>query len=232
MVPGDHHHPDPGSVRLSDRHRSFGAGWVDDPHRADEDQVMLQILRRLGGLALDERSVGHRQRTQRVCGELGDIGQDLLPDLIGQLDDIGSYPDPGAASQQHIRGAFGDQHQRVALLMIFLDRGHALALGGERDLCNPFEPPYAPLGDAQLSLGDQKGSLGRVALDLPVTVSLLQVGVAGQAPAAEHHDVLCELGTTSELCPMLGDHTAFRRVSNPGDPGLAGGCHHPLDRHL
>jgi hypothetical protein len=49
----------------------------------------------------------------------------------------------------------------------------------------------APLGDAQLSLRDQKGSLGRVALDLPVTVSLPQIGVAGQAPAAEHHDVLC-----------------------------------------
>jgi hypothetical protein len=57
--------------------------------------------------------------------------------------------------------------------MIFFDGGHALALGGERDLGNPFEPPYAPLGDTQLPLGDQERGLGGVALDLPVTVSLL-----------------------------------------------------------
>jgi hypothetical protein len=212
MVPGDHHHANPGSVRVADCHRSFWAGWVDDPYRADEDQVMLQILRRLGSLAVGQRSIGHRERTQRVSGKLGHIRKDAVSDLLGQLDDVIFYPGPGAASQQHIRGALGDQHQRVALLMIFLNGGHALAFGGERDLCNPFEPPDAALGDAQLPLSDQKGSLGRVALDLPVTVSLLQLGIASQAPAAEHNKVLCELWATSQLRPLLGDDTAFRCV--------------------
>ena len=106
MVPGDHHHPDPRSVRFSDGHRSFRTGWVDDPHRADEDQGMLQILRRFSALVPDDRSVGHRQRTQRVCGEFGHIRKNPLPDFVGQLDDIGSYSDPVAASQQHIWRAF------------------------------------------------------------------------------------------------------------------------------
>jgi hypothetical protein len=105
MVPGDHHHPDPRSVRFFDGHRSFGAGWVDDPYRADEDQVMLQVLRRLGGLPLDERPVGHRERTQRVCGEFGDISKDLLPEFLGQLYDVSSHSNLSAASQKYIGGA-------------------------------------------------------------------------------------------------------------------------------
>jgi hypothetical protein len=110
--------------------------------------------------------------------------------------------------------------------MIFLDGKHPLTFRGERNLSDPFEPLDAVLGDAELPLRDQKRSLGGVALDPPLTVPLLQVGVAGQAAAAKHRDVLFMLWTTT----MLGDNDAVRGVSNPGDPSLARGRDDPLDR--
>jgi hypothetical protein len=52
-------------------------------------------------------------------------------------------------------------------------------------------PPVPPLGGAELALDDQEGGLGRIALDLPgAGVGLAQIGIAGQAAAAQHDDVL------------------------------------------
>ena len=80
------------------------------------------------------------------------------------------------------------------MFVVAFERRHQLALGRERDFADALEAPLAALGDramTQLALGHQESGFGGVAVDLPRAArSLAQFGVAGQAAAAQHDDVL------------------------------------------
>ena len=116
--------------------------------------------------------------------------------------------------------------------MVELDRRHHLALGRERDFADALKPPLSPLGDAQLAFGHEKGGFGRVAVNLPFAARpLAQVGVAGQAAAAEHHDLLLAQRPGCQFSALVLD-PSLGRITHPGDMGVARGGHHPLDGHF
>ena len=106
-------------------------------------------------------------------------------------DDIESDPGLGAAPQQHVRRALGDHDEGIVALVVDCDHRHHLAFGRERHLRDALEAAVAALMNAELALGDKKGRLGRIALDLPDPVcGLAEVGIAGEATAGEHDDML------------------------------------------
>jgi hypothetical protein len=118
------------------------------------------------------------------------------------------------------------------VLVVALDRRHHLALRRERDLADALETPLAPRGDAQLALGHQEGCLGGIAVDLPFAARPpAQIGIAGQAAAAEHHDVLVAQRPRFQFGAFVLD-LSLRRVPNAGDARAARGGDHPLDGHL
>ena len=67
-----------------------------------------------------------------------------------------------------------------------MNRAHQLALGGERHLANPREALLQFLvGQAGFARGHDQRTLGRVALNPPAPVALLQDGVVGAVSRAE-----------------------------------------------
>ena len=173
--------------------------------------------------------------TMLPSGKPVDVGEHLGPGRVVEGHHVHADTLPIAALQQKIGGTFGDDDQPIAVLVIALDRRHHFAFRAERDFGDLLEAPLPPLADAELALGDEKGSFRRVSLDLPLAVrALAQAGVARQAAAAENDDVLGahrprQQGVALQLEP------AVRRVSHTHDTGLAGGrarrpAGHPLGR--
>ena len=113
-------------------------------------------------LARRERPVGDGQRAQRGIRQPVHIGQDPRAPRRRPARRHPCRRAPACSGRAARPGApLVMTHQRVAVLVIQLDRRHHLALGGERDLAHPLEAPLAPLGHAELALRDQERRLRR-----------------------------------------------------------------------
>jgi hypothetical protein len=269
VVAGDHDDADAGAPRFANSHRCFGTRWVDHAYDTDEHEVAFERARGLrsalrGGLRAGlhlglrtgrrtgvrptlrfprvERPVRHRQRAQRGIGHAVDFGDHALAQRVIERNDAGADPRPRAMAEQHARRAFGDDHPRVAMVVVDLDGRHHLALRGERYFAHARKAAFAPCSGAQLAFGHQKRGFGRVAVDFPNTiVALSQRGVAGQAAAAQCGDLFGAQRAVFQRdtgCVdtgrgrTFGFDQALGRVPHTGDPRAARRGDDALDRHL
>ncbi len=245
MVPGDHHDPHPGALRLADGHPRLGPGWVDDADHAQVHQLALERLprcdlpvvrhRRRRGLHVGEPPIRDRERAEFQVGQPLDVGGDLRPTGGGQPQDFAGDPLVGASGQQHVGGALGHDVDTALPLDVGLERGHELALRRERHLAHPLEARPASLGDAQLGLGHEEGGLGGVALHGPDPSVLAQHGVVGQAPACQHEpDLVGHRGVAGAItqAASVHQHVALRSVAGAGQLDLARPRDHRGHRHL
>ena len=112
------------------------------------------------------------------------------------------------------------------------ESAHQLPLGAERHLADALEACLPRVGEPlDLGLRDEECGLGRVALDRPLAVLLAEHGVVREAPSQEHGADLVEQGGVVERSPV-DPELALGPVARSGHLHLAGGRHHPLDRHL
>ena len=245
VVAGDHDHADAGPVRLADGDGGLGARRVDDAHRADVDQALFQVGRRIGvGRHLrvcGQRAACHGQRAQRGVGHAVHVGQDAGARGIVKPHHRAAQQHLGAVRQQHIGCTFGEQDVRAAVGAVHHQRRHHLALRGERNLANALVAGLACGGfvaAAQLVRRHQEGGFCRVALNDPCSLcGLLQLCVTGQATAAQHsqHFVAqrpCNQQRLRRLVDSIDFGMPLGHVAHARDGAAARCRHHALDRHL
>ena len=120
------------------------------------------------------------QRTQGASCERVVRVQNLAAPRLGQRTRRVADQFVRAALEQHIGRTFREDQNAPGRFGVRVDGAHDLAFGGKRDLSNPVEAMFQTLRfDARLSRRDDERPLGRIALDRPASVALLQHGVVG-----------------------------------------------------
>ena len=161
---------------------------VDDPDHPEVDELALDRLV-LRGLLVRPAAAGRRRRASAARGRRAArrSARISLRRRVRQRPHLAADPLLGAAGEQHVRCALGDDGEPELASCVGLERAHQLALGGERHLADALEPRAARLGQPlDLRLGDQERRLGGVALDRPLAALLAQHGVVRQAAGREH----------------------------------------------
>ena len=88
-------------------------------------------------------------------------------------------------------------------LVVDNHRRHHLSFRGERQLADAMKALHAPLRGAELAFRHQEGRLRGVSVDFPAACGRLpQVRIAGQAAAAQHHDLLAVQRSRLEQRPV------------------------------
>ena len=130
MVAGDHHRPDAGALARQHGLLCLGPRWIADPDEAEEGQTALRILE------ARIRSAGEGEDAQRLVRQLACGRRDLLAPVSVELRLARRREETGAGAEDHLGRALRIRDRAVGRLV---QRCHALALGGERNLAGPGE---------------------------------------------------------------------------------------------
>ena len=192
VIAGDHHDPHPGASGLGDGVGHLRARRVDDPDDADVDQVLfVALIESVGCARLVEPAVGHAQRAERLGGQFLDGGQRGCPPFGVQrhhlLTDLQRRC--SAAAARRARPWPPPQRPRRPT-----STRADIILRSEVNGTSAWRSNWRGAVDGALELvrGDQECRLGRVAVDLPLTVAERQLRVVGQRAAREHHARLAD----------------------------------------
>ena len=200
MVAGDHHGADMRAPGGRDRGLRLGARRVDHADEAEQHEVVLDrcpaARRRAAasrGLRIEaerggrQRAGRDRERAQRLRGErvvapgqLGALG-------VAERDDLAVLPQVAAVREQDLGRALHEHAQLARMVAVAMDRGVALALGGEGDLGDAREARELGFGDAELACRDDQRAFGRVALHAPAALAVGERGVVGERGGAQDH---------------------------------------------
>ncbi len=232
MVAGDHQHAHARGVRVGDRGPGLRPRRVDDPDQPEVDELALDRLVFRQRLVRRQRPVGDRQRSQSEVGEAVDRREDLVPPRLGKRSHAPADALLGAAREQHVGRALGDDGDAELALVVGVHRAHQLPLGAERHLADALEPRAARSGQPfDLRLGHEERGLGGIALDRPLAAFLAQHGVVRQAAGCEHRAYLVEQHRVVERTAVRAQ-VALGPVAAAGDVDLARAGDDLLDRHL
>ncbi|TKW54492.1 hypothetical protein CTA1_5030 [Colletotrichum tanaceti] len=194
VVAGEHVHADAGLVELLDRRPGPGPRRVveaDEPAERDVlfVQLAVQVL-----VAVDDANVvlaGKGQHAQSQTGESLHVGQDILLNVLGELDNLVAHLDRGAGRDDALDGALCEEPRLVASssslglgLRVLKDDRHLLDVRVKGELGNLLpavalsrEPETVPV---EARGKDLDGDLGRVAARVPLAVRLVDVGQVGE----------------------------------------------------
>ena len=195
MVARDHQHANASGLRVDDGATDFRPRRIDYPDQAEVDELPLDrfVLRRR--FVRWQRPVGDRERSHCEVAEPVDRREDLAPALLGKRAHTAAEALLGATGKQHVGSALRDDGEAGLALAVGVQRGHQLALGGERNLADALEPRAPSLGQPfHLRLRDQERGLGGITLDRPLAVDLPQHGVVREAPGCKHCANLVQQG--------------------------------------
>jgi len=232
MVAGDHHYADAGSMCLADRCCRRWPRRVDHADGADIDQSMLKLRTLRCAFAGIERAKCHGQGSQGGVGQSGDINEDARAHRAVERHTGRADLQLRAARQQHIRRALDDQQRAVVIVVVGFDRRHHAARRGEWNLADAAKALLAAIAATELALGHRECGFGRVALNRPAAVRVLQQrGIASQAAAAEHGCVLVMQRTGRQFDPAVL-HLTDWRVADAGHGAAAGRGDHADDGHF
>ena len=229
-------------MRLTDGDSSLGTRRVDDADGAEVDQVMFQPGRLIGvvwNLRVGRQGAArHAQGAQRGVGHRIHVGQDACTRRVVQCHRLAAHQHLRASRQHHVGRALDKHHMCPGVGVVNLQRGHHLALRGERNLANPlvaFVSFVGLLAAAQLAYRHQKSRLRGVTLHDPgARVVLLKLGVAGQTTPIQHGEQLA----AQRPLVLAGDFNAIalgpplRRIAHAGDVAAPRRRHHALNRHF
>ena len=144
VVAGDHQHAHAGGVRVGDRGARLRPRRVDHADQAEEDELALDRLV-LPAAARPPAAAGRRRRAcaapGRRAGRPSRGSRRGAPRVSGRTSAADALV--GAAGEQHVGRALGDDGDAALALAVGVQRAHQLALGGERDLADPLEPRAA-----------------------------------------------------------------------------------------
>ena len=173
MVAGDHDGADAGGMAGGDGGADRLPRRVHHADQSAKHEVALDLaglgLRSGGGMEAAER---HAQHPHAVVGQLFVVGEEPPADVVGQGHDAALVERVGGQLQQAVGRAFhGGQHGRgqrggqgVVAFFRAVERGHALAVGIEREFCDPRQLRAEGLrGDAETLGGEQQGRFGGIA---------------------------------------------------------------------
>ena len=103
----------PADVRVGDGGTGLRPRRVDDPDQPEEDELPLDRLVLRRRLVRRQRPVGDRKRAQRQVGEPVDRREDLAPARLGKRPHTAAEALLGAAGEQHVGRALGDDGDAV-----------------------------------------------------------------------------------------------------------------------
>ena len=232
VVARDHHDANACGSRFGDRLTRLVSWRVDDPDQSEVHQLAARSTRLRRRLA-DGESAGTQPR---VCAMPGRPIRRQSTEFRCRRAGVSGRTSPatrscGASTEQHVRGALGDDGDGRVLVRVRLNRGHQLAFRGERHLPDPLEPFPSDVRRTNFGLSYEESRLGGIAFDRPaVSPSTSTASLAKLPPTSTK--LISSSNTASSDRSSIQLQLALRKVTRAGDVDVAGPGHDLHDRHL
>ena len=204
MVAGDHDGPDAGAMGLGDRLRDLGAWRIHDSDASAVDEPALGVLTEGVRVDVGGLPVGDAEGAIAALREPDDGRQRRRARRLVERHRLGAHQPGRATGQQHVGSPLGEHADRI-VVGAAAEHRHELAFRGEGQLGLALVLRHPRHDTLQLVLRDEEGGLGRIALNRPLAVGLVEPRVVRQHPSGQHAQGLRQHQV------FVADHASRRR---------------------